>query len=180
MAWLSPAHYAPGDAELDLLASIASEGKTSRLYQSLVYEKKLAQSVVAYQASKALQSYFTVQVVARPGIDLDTLETAIDEQLALLRTTAVTKAELARAATSYEMGFVTRMQSLERRASLLNGYFASLGDPGWVSRDLARYQRTTPPGLLEQAQKVLTPDARVILRVVPRSAAPSAASGANP
>jgi predicted Zn-dependent peptidase len=49
IAFHSPAHFEPGDAELDLLASILSSGKTSRLYKSLVYDKALAQSVGATQ-----------------------------------------------------------------------------------------------------------------------------------
>src|ERR1700733_12003996 len=45
MAWQSPKHSAPGDAELDLVASVLAAGKASRLYKSLVYEKKIPPSV---------------------------------------------------------------------------------------------------------------------------------------
>jgi zinc protease len=51
LVWLSPALYAPGDAELDVVASILTGGKNSRLYKRLVYELQVAQSVVAFQAS---------------------------------------------------------------------------------------------------------------------------------
>ena len=67
IAFHSPAHFEPGDAELDIFASVLSSGKTSRLYKSLVYEKALAQSVSATQESSVLSSIFTVEIMVRPG-----------------------------------------------------------------------------------------------------------------
>ncbi len=170
MAWLSPKHFAPGDAELDLLAAIASSGKTSRLYKSLVYDKKLAQSVVAYQGSQSLRSYFTVQVVARPGIELSQIEAAVDEELARLRDEPADQDELARARTTYEMGFVSQLQSLEQRASTLNMYFAHNGNPGWATQDLQRYRDATAKTVQDYAKRVLDPNRRVILHIVPKAA----------
>ncbi len=166
--WLSPAHFQPGDAELDLLSNIMDAGKASRLYKSLVYDQKIAQSVRAYQSSMALQSHFTIEVVAVPGVSLDDLEKAIDAQVDALRQAPVSQAELDRAKNQYEAAFVTRMQSLATRAAMLNGYQAALGDPGFAARDLARYLRATPEDLLRVAKRTLVPDARVILRVVPK------------
>src|SRR5262249_4547508 len=77
MAWHSPARFAPGDAELDLLAEILQEGKQSRLYKALVYDKALAQEVSAEQQSGDLSSRFVVEAIARPGVPLDKLEAAI-------------------------------------------------------------------------------------------------------
>src|SRR3954470_18083527 len=47
LAWLTPAHLAPGDATLDAVADILSGGKNSRLYKRLVYDMQIAQSVEA-------------------------------------------------------------------------------------------------------------------------------------
>src|SRR5262249_48837031 len=49
MAWVSPPRFTPGDAELDLIAEVLHEGKASRLYKALVYDKALAQEVSATQ-----------------------------------------------------------------------------------------------------------------------------------
>src|SRR5205807_8680407 len=51
LAWQSPRHFGPGDAELDLVASVLSNGKASRLYKSLIYDQKIAQSISAMQQS---------------------------------------------------------------------------------------------------------------------------------
>ncbi len=52
LSWHSPALYRDGDSEMDILASVLSRGKSSRLYRKLVYEKKIAQDVSAFQYSQ--------------------------------------------------------------------------------------------------------------------------------
>jgi predicted Zn-dependent peptidase len=167
MAWQSPKHFAPGDAELDLVASVLASGKASRLYKSLVYDKKLAQSVEAEQSSGDIASRFVVSAIARPGIALDKLEAAIDAELAAISSKAVTDEELLRAKNGISTGFVARLQSVKARASLLNAYELDVGDPGFAQKDLDRYTRATREGLLSVAATVLDLKARVVLRVVP-------------
>jgi predicted Zn-dependent peptidase len=171
LAWQSPRHFGPGDAELDLIASVLSNGKASRLYKSLVYEQKIAQSVSASQQSHALASQFVVEVTIRPGIDPARVEKALFELIAKLRAQEVSREELERAKSEYEMAFVDRLQGVPARASLLNMYQAELGDPGYVQRDLDRYRRATATDLLGYAKKVLLPDALVVLTIVPKKEA---------
>jgi predicted Zn-dependent peptidase len=167
LAWQSPRHFGPGDAEMDLLASILSSGKASRLYKSLVYEQKIAQSVEAAQESRGLSSQFVVEAIARPGVDPAKIEKALLEQVAKLTAAAVSKEELDRARNEYEMAFVDRLQSVEERASLLNMYQAETGDPGFVQKDLDRYRKASPDDLLAYAKKVLSPNAMAVLTIVP-------------
>jgi len=168
IAWPSPALYAPGDADLDLLAAVSSSGKASRLYKALVYDKKLAQSVEARQSSMGLASYFQIQATARKDVSLDDLERAIDAELALLRTKLVSAEELRRAQNQYEARFVSGLQSLNGRAMSLSSYQAYVGNPGYLGEDLARYQRATPDSVRAAAERYLDPSARVILRIVPK------------
>ena len=169
MAWHSPAHFAPGDAELDLVASVLDRGKTSRLHKALVHEGELAQSVSAMQHSQELSSVFAIELVARPGVSLDALERAADDVVRKLVAEGVTAAELDRAKTEYETTFVRSLESVATRASLLNLYETSFGDPGGLDRDLARYRRATPSDVAAAAKATLDPNARVVIRVVPRA-----------
>jgi zinc protease len=170
-AWQSPRHFAPGDAELDLLASVLTNGKASRLYKSLVYDQKIAQSVSATQESRTLASQFVIEATVRPGVDPAKVESAIFDQIARVRTEEVAGEELERAKNEYEMAFVDRLQGIPARASLLNMYQAEVGDPGYVQHDLDRYRHATAPELLGYAKKVLMPDALVILTIVPKKEA---------
>ena len=65
MAWLTPAVFKPGDAELDIVSNILTAGKNSRLYKRLVYEMQIAQDVSAYQESQKQISAFQIMATAR-------------------------------------------------------------------------------------------------------------------
>jgi zinc protease len=168
MAWHSPARFAPGDAEMDLVSVILEHGKASRLYKSLVYDKPIAQEVSADQNSQDLSSYFTIDAIPRKGVTQDQLEAAIDAEITKLVAKEVTPEELARAKNQFETAFVERLQSLARRASLLAAYQRTKGDPNYAEKDLQRYRDVTAASLLSVARATLPLNARVILRVVPK------------
>lgn len=168
IAWQSPKHLTKADAELDLVATALATGKASRLYKSLVYEQKIAQSVEATQDSGFLGSRFVVDVMARPGISLDRIEAAVEKELEALRKAPLSDDELTRAKNLVETGFVTRLESLQQRAGLLNMYQAETKDPGWAQKDLERYRGATKESVKDTVNKVMLPNARVVLRVVPK------------
>jgi predicted Zn-dependent peptidase len=168
VSYHSPARFAPGDAELDLLAAILASGKSSRLYRSLVYDQPLAQSVDASQGSQDLSSIFSIEILVRDGVDPDRVEKALDASLADLLAKGVTADELQRARNAYEFGFIDRLQSLQNRARLLNLYEVTAGDPGFLPKDLARYRDATTASVHDWARKTLKASDRVILRVVPQ------------
>ena len=168
MAFHTPAHFAKGDADLDILGSVLDKGKTSRLYKALVYDKELAQSVSATQVSAELSSYFEIEAVARPNVSLDELEKGIDSVLRAVVEKGVTQAEVDRAKNDYETAFVRQLESVHNRASLLASYETFLGDPGFIEQDLARYRAVDVASVNAAAKGFLDLDKRVIIRVVPR------------
>jgi len=170
VAWHTPALYAPDDAELGLLASVLTGGKTSRLYQSLVYEQQIAQDVSAWQSSREIGSVFQVEVTAKAGVELAQLERAVDAELRRLFEKGIAGDELARAQTGYEVRFIRRLESVGGfggRADLLNGYNVRTGDPGFLARDLGRYRAATPAGVTAAARRHLDLGRRVVLHIVP-------------
>lgn len=167
MAWQTPKRFAPGDAELDVLSSVLTSGKASRLYQALVYDQKIAQSVEASQQSGALGSRFVVGVLAKPGVPLEKIEKAVDAELVKIADKGITEDELLRAKNGIESAFVTRLQTVRERASLLNMYEAEVKNPGYADQDLLRYTSATRDRVRETAVKYLVPNARVVLHVQP-------------
>jgi len=171
MAWHTPPYYDPGDAEFDLLASILSSGKSSRLYNALVYEKKIAQDVSAYQASREIGSTFHIQVTAKEGHSLDEIEHEVNAILDDILTNGITQDEFDRAKTNWEAGFVRQLQNIggfSGRAETLNKYNIFLGDPGKLQWDKDRYTNATIAGVLSYARQYIKPDARLVLDVVPQ------------
>lgn len=167
MVWHSPAGFAEGDAEMDLIAAVLSEGKNSRLYKRLVFDDKTAVDVSAHQDSAGLGSLFIVDVMAKPGVDLGVVEKAVDEELAKLIKDGPTKAELDQRKATIELGKLAQLQSVRTLADKLNEYEYHFGEPNSFKRDLDRYRNATTTGVQGWAHKVLDPNDRLVVRVLP-------------
>ncbi|MBI5481033.1 MAG: insulinase family protein, partial [Deltaproteobacteria bacterium] len=163
----SPAAYQPGDAEADLLARVMAGGKNSRLYKALVYERRIAQEVSAFQDSHRLGSLFYVIATAKPGHALAEVERAIDAEVEKLRRTPPEARELRRVRNGIEMAFFQSLEQVEQRARTLNGYEYFYGDPGSIERDLQRYRRASARALQQLAKQVLRPERRLTVRFHP-------------
>src|SRR5437867_2052157 len=77
LAWITPRHFEPGDAALDLVGDVLAGGKNSRLYKRLVYDMQIAQDVRATQASAQISSQFQIVATPRPGHTVDELKKVI-------------------------------------------------------------------------------------------------------
>ena len=185
MAWLTPKIFEPGDADAMITAALFGDGKASRLFKRLVYEKQLAQSAIAEQQSLILGSVFTIEAVARPGHTAEELEAAIDEELTRLRTEGPDADEVERARNGIETGIV---QGLERLggfggvADRLNMYNHYLGRPDYLAQDLGRIRQVTPADVKAFAGKYLGKSGRVVIFGVPgeKNLAPEPAAAPGP
>ncbi|MBI3834634.1 MAG: insulinase family protein, partial [Planctomycetes bacterium] len=169
MCYHSPAQFAEGDAEMDLAAAVLSEGKTSRLYKRLVYDDKIATSVHAYQDSGMLGSTFRVDVLVPAGTDLVKVEKTVDEELAKFVADGPTKAELEQHKATMELNMLRSLQSVERKADRLNEYDFFWNEPNSFKRDLDRYRNATVEAVTKWSKQVITPGARVVMRVMPEA-----------
>ena len=171
IAWHSTPMFAEGDAELDLAGDLLAHGKTSRLYRTLVYERRIALDVSAYQASREMAGYFLVVATAAPGHSLEELVVVIDEEVERLKAAGPSGGEMERASVQVEAQFVYRLQTIGGfggKSDQLNAYNVYRGDPGYFVEDRARYEGATPEGVRDAVRRYLVPDRRVILSVVPR------------
>lgn len=183
LAWHSPALFADGDAELDLVGEVLSSGKTSRLYRALVYEQRIATEVAASQNSRELGSFFQIVATAAPGRTLAEVERALSKEIAGLVDRGPTAAELERCLAQAEAHFLFRLQTVGGfggKSDQLNAYNTFLGDPGYFEQDLERYRAATTGQLRQAAGTWLRPRARVVLSVVPRGKLALALSGSQP
>lgn len=169
MGWLTPPAYQPGDAELSVAAQILAGGKSSRLYQSLVYERQIAQDVDADQDARALASTFLVEVTARAGHTAQELEAAIDAELDALREHGPTEQEVERARRQIETAMLTGLEQLggDGLADQLNHYNQFTGNPGYLAEDIAALRRITAADVQRAVRTWLQPENRVVVAGVP-------------
>lgn len=170
VAWLSPEAYHPGDADADMFVNILGGGKVSRLYQKLVYETQVAQSVNCGNQSLMVTSIAQCDITARPGVKLEDLEAAVDKEVEALRAQGPSQAELDRARNQALSGLIRRLQRLGGFggvADMMDRYNQYLHDPGYLPKDVARYEAVTTASVQKVAQQVFGKNQRVVVYCVP-------------
>jgi len=183
MAWHSPAMFAEGDAEADLLADLLANGKTSRLYRTLVYDKRLAVDVSAYQHSRELSSFFLLASTAAPGTSLTEITALIDERIQEVADEGPVDQEMERGLAQAEAHFMYRLQTVGGfggKSDQLNAYNVFRGNPDFFAGDLERYRAATRESVRNAARTYLAFDRRVLLSIVPRGQAALALPGSEP
>jgi zinc protease len=171
LAWHSPAMFAAGDAEMDLLGDLLANGKTSRLYKTLVYDLRMALDVSGYQSSREIGSFFLLVATAAPGHTLAEIADRIDEELRRVANDGPTVEEMDRAVAQAEAHFMYRLQTVGGfggKSDQLNAYNVLKGDPGFFTADLDRYRDATRESLQAAAREHLRLDRRIALSVIPR------------
>jgi zinc protease len=171
IAWHSPAMFAEGDADMDLVGDLLATGKTSRLYRDLVYERRIALDVSASQGSRELGSFFVVVATAAPGHGLGEILDIIDRHLRQLAVEGPREDEMERGRAQAEAHFMYRLQTVGGfggKSDQLNAYNVLCGDPGFFAADLGRYRAATPESVRAAAVGHVAADRRVVLSIVPR------------
>ena len=145
-----------GDAELpllDLAASVLGSGKTSRLYERLVYKDKLADAVSVDIEGFALASMFQLQVDVKNGVDPARIEKIIAEEWQRFLKDGPTQDELDRARTRAHAGFVRGVEKVSSQARILAEGQVYRGDPLAYKKDFAVLDAATPATVLAAAKK---------------------------
>ncbi|MDQ3803878.1 MAG: insulinase family protein [Acidobacteriota bacterium] len=168
--WHTPGFFEPGDAELNLAATILTDGLSARLNRALVYDRQLATNTVAFQSGQELSGFFAMWVTARPGSSLKEIEQVVTDEIARLAKEGPTQAELDRAKTKWEFNFVTgleRIGGFGGKSDLLNQYNVFLGDPGKFDADFARFRGATTDGVRAAVDRYLNTRNRLLVRFHP-------------
>ncbi len=178
LSWRSPPLFGEGDAELDILASILTGGRSSRLYRDLVCDLRIATDVSAGQGSRELAGTFSIVATASPGHALEELEAAITEQLMRLVDAGSGADEVRRTQTTVEADFAYRLQNVGEfggRSDQLNAYNVYLKNPDHLDADLSRYLSADSEAVRSATQRFVVGPRRVALSVIPRGHDTSAA-----
>jgi zinc protease len=182
ISWHSPAMFDEGDAELDIAADVLTHGKTSRLYKTLVYERRVATDVSAYQQSREIAGQFQIVCTAAAGVALSELHSTILAAVVELAGTGPTEVELERGVAQTEAQFIYRLQTIGGfggKGDQLNAYNTYLGDPGYFAVDRQRYLGVKSSGAAAAMSRWLVHAPAVTLSVVPTGRRDLALPGAE-
>lgn len=158
----------PDNYALGVLANILFSGKSSRLYRSLVYEKKLALDIGGeYPNLSANPDLFYIYGVPQPGRTADELERALYAEIETLKTEPVTDPELQKAKNQIEAGFIMGQDSNFYQAMQIGSAEAVGAGYAYQESYVENIQKVTKEDLSRAAKTYLIEDHRTVGILIP-------------
>ncbi len=175
-----PDYRDPDDAVYDAIADLFSNGRTARLYRSLVRDQKIsaeAEGIPGFPGDK-YPSMFAVYAVPVPGHTPEQMRAAIHKELELLKTQEISDAELARYKTRAKADLLRGLGNNEGLAQQLAEYQTRFGDWRELFRQLNKVDAVTKADVKRVANSLFVDSNRTSARI--EYVAPKAKPGAKP
>lgn len=147
----------------DLLRDILSTGDSSRLFRTLVKEKKLFSSVAAYLSETIDDGLFFIEGKLNEGVSMEQAENAIQDVVNELATSTINETELTKVKNKMESLLAFSDTNVLNRAMNL-AYADMLGNPNGVNEDMEKYRNVSSKHLREVAEKVFREEQSCVLR----------------
>ncbi|KPF79746.1 peptidase M16 [alpha proteobacterium AAP81b] len=187
--WVAPGRLDAAASQVDVALTILAGGNSSRLYNDLVRDKKLAVAVSGGNQLFEKVSMPTIDVTLAPGVDPKAVEARLDAVIAEFIARGPTADEVARVATRAVSGTIRGLEAVGgfggKAVTLAEGAVYA-GDPGFYKTELARYAAATPATVQAAAKEWLArgefrltvlPGARPLAeQSTPRTAPPAPAA----
>jgi zinc protease len=176
-------HIPPGNTSENYaaqqLASILGQGESARFYQHLVKEKQLASKVSAQAESRIGTSQLYISASPRPGVKIEDLERAIDEEIAAIVSGGVTSEELSKVQTQILRRFIDQRRSVLSVATQIGRYAVYFDDPDLINTMLQKQDAVTVEQVDGVAKKYLIRDQRTVIITLPGGHTQTAAVGSS-
>ena len=153
---------------LDMISSILSDGKSSRLYKKMVDDKKISLQVQAVNLS--LEDYSAYIILSLPVGDnkLTTLYDNIDEEIEKLKKDLITEREYEKLQNIFENNFVNSNSSMAGIANSLARNYMLYGNTNLINTTIDIYKSITRDEIREVANKYLNKENRVLIDYLPK------------
>ncbi|GAB2763834.1 M16 family metallopeptidase [Salinimicrobium soli] len=158
-AWITPEFGSREDVYFDLIGSLLSNGKNSRLYKKLVYEDQIASSVVAFEASGEIASSFVAYANVKPGGDVEEVKQKLLNEIEKLAKEGPRPEELKRVKADYMANFIKGMERIGGFggvSDILASNETYFDDPEHYKKVLKYVENATPQDIQQTAQKWLS------------------------
>ncbi len=155
---------------LDMISSILTDGRSSRMYRKMVDEEKVALQVLAFPRSQEDYGTYVMGALALGETPLDTLATSMDEEIAKLKNELISEKEYEKLQNKFENRFVNSNSSIQGIASSLATYSVLYGDTDLINEEIEIYRDITREDIKRVANEYLNKDQRLELDYLPESA----------
>jgi zinc protease len=168
MAFHIPEEGHPDYYALALLSDVFSNGESSRLFQRLVYTKKIAKDVMSYVLNLENPGLLWISSTGMKLATADSIEHEILFEIDRLSEMPVTDRELQKVKNQTEATMIFGRQRADQRADLLAHYTAIRGSTALINTEVERFLSVTVDDLHRVAQKYLSTDNRTIVHYLPK------------
>ena len=137
----------------DLITDILSGGGSSRLYQSLVKEKKLFSNIGCYHFGSIDNGLLTIEGKLVKGVKMEDAEKAVDEELEKIKRELVSETELQKVKNKTESTIIFEDMPIAGRAESL-ALYELLGDAELMNTELGKYTAVTTEDILNESRNI--------------------------
>ena len=152
---------------LDMISSILTGGKSSRMYKKMVDENKEALQVLAFPRSQEDYGMYTIGALAIGDTPLEQLGESMDEEIQKLKTELISEKEYQKLQNEFENNFVNANSSVQGIAASLATYHTLYGDTDLINEEIEIYRDITREDIKEVANKYLNKNQRLDLDYLP-------------
>lgn len=154
---------------LDMISTLVSQGKSSRLHKRLIDEKKIALQVGAINFSQEDYGSYITLALPMGDVSLETLTQEIDAEMNRLKTELISEREYEKLQNIYRNNFVRSNSSIEGIAHSLATYSTLYGNTNLINTELEIYKSITREEIREVAKKYLNSNQRLVLDYLPKN-----------
>ena len=177
MAYHIPPGNTPENNAALVLANILGSGRSSRLYQHLVKDKQVATQVEVQADWRIGPSLFYILAIPRPGVKVEDLEKAIDEEINTVEKDGITVRELEKARTQFRRSMIQSRESALTTAVRIGEDAVKFNDPNLINTAYDKLSAVTAEQVKAFAQKYLIERTRAVVYDLPAKPAQKSAAG---
>ncbi len=152
---------------LDMISTVLSEGKSSRLYKKIVDDKKMALQIGAFNYSQEDYGMYILYGMPQGTFTSEDIVKEIDEEVVKLQTQLLSDKEMQKLKNIYENNYVNGNSNVEGIAENLASYYILHGDINLINTEIEMYRSITAQEIREVAKKYLNPNQRLLLDYIP-------------
>jgi zinc protease len=165
-----PPRLTADDDALQVLGTVLSSGRSSRLFQKIVRELQLAPNVNAGRDGAVGPGLFRVTATVTPGKTPEALEGALYEEIERIKNGPIEDWEIEKARNNAKRAVVGGLTSSLQRATQLADYAASFGDANLINRRVDRIMKVTAADVQRAARSFLTQENRTVVVTTAKAA----------
>lgn len=154
---------------IELLSSILTQGESSRMYKRLVKEEEAALVVFGGAESRKGPGIFRFIAASNMGVDIETCENLIYEEIQKIQNEGLPERELEKAKTQFKSNFIRDRQTVLNKAEGLQHYNYFSENLEDINTDLDNYMAVTVDDILRVAKKYFTQQNRTVVIANPVS-----------